>query len=95
VKADEALRIGLADEVVSPEELMDRALDLGATLANGATVGQGICKRAIDEGLSTSLAAGLRIELDAFVEVFGTEDSQIGVKSFLENGPGKAEFVGR
>ena len=87
--------IGLADEVVSPEELMDRALDLGATLANGATVGQGICKRAIDEGLSTSLAAGLRIELDAFVEVFGTEDSQIGVKSFLENGPGKAEFVGR
>ena len=68
VKAEEALRIGLADEVVSPEALMDRALELGATLAKGATVGQGICKRAIDEGLSTSLAAGLQIELDAFVE---------------------------
>jgi hypothetical protein len=27
--------------------------------------------------------------------VFRTEDSQIGVKSFLENGPGKAEFIGK
>lgn len=95
VKADEAFRIGLADEVVAPEALMERALELGATLAKGATVGQGICKRAIDAGLSTSLADGLAIELDAFVEVFRTEDSQIGVQSFLEDGPGKAEFVGK
>ena len=29
------------------------------------------------------------------MEVFRTEDSQIGVKSFLEHGPGKAEFTGR
>lgn len=95
VKADEAHRIGLADEVVAPEALMDRALELGATLAAGALTGQGICKAAIDAGLSRSLAEGLQIEIDAFVEVFGTEDSQIGVKSFLENGPGKAEFTGR
>ena len=95
VMAEEAHRIGLADEVVAPEALMERSLELGATLAKGALTGQGICKRAIDEGLSTSLAAGLQIELDAFVEVFRTEDSQIGVKSFLENGPGKAEFIGK
>ena len=95
VKADEALRIGLADEVVAPEELHERAIALAAEAAKGALVAQAICKRAIDEGLSTSLEAGLAIERDAFVEVFGTEDSQIGVKSFLENGPGKAEFVGR
>lgn len=95
VRADEALRIGLADEVVAPEALMDRALELGAILAIGALTGQAICKRAIDRGLSGSLAEGLQIELDAFVEVFGTDDSQIGVRSFLENGPGKAEFTGR
>ena len=29
------------------------------------------------------------------MEVFRTEDSQIGVKSFLEQGPGKATFTGR
>lgn len=94
VKADEALRIGLADEVVAPDELHDRALALAAEVAKGALVAQAITKRVIDDGLSTSLEDGLALERDAFVEVFGTDDSQIGVKSFLEHGPGKAEFTG-
>ena len=34
------------------------------------------------------------LERDGFVEVFRTDDSQLGVKSFLEHGPGKAEFTG-
>lgn len=95
VKAEEALRIGLADEVVAPEELHDRAFALAAEVAKGALAAQGITKRVIDAGLSTSLAAGLQFEIDGFVEVFGTDDSQVGVKSFLENGPGKADFTGK
>jgi hypothetical protein len=35
------------------------------------------------------------VERERFVDAFRTEDSQIGVKSFLEHGPGKAEFTGR
>lgn len=95
VKADEALRIGLVDEVVAPEELHDRALALAGEVARGALVAQGITKRLIDEGLATSLDAGLAMERDGFVEVFRSDDSQIGVASFLEHGPGKAEFTGR
>ena len=94
VKADEALRIGLADEVVAPDALHERALALAAEVAGGALQAQAITKRLIDDGLSTSLDAGLAMERDGFVEVFGTADSQIGVTSFLENGPGKAEFTG-
>jgi len=94
VKAEEALRIGLADEIVAPEELHDRALALAGEAAKGALVAQGITKRVIDAGLSTSLAEGLALEIEGFVEVFGTADSQIGVTSFLEHGPGKAEFTG-
>lgn len=94
VKADEALRIGLADEVVAADELHERAIALAAEVAKGALAAQGITKRVIDAGLSTSLAEGLGLEIDGFVEVFGTADSQIGVKSFLENGPGKADFTG-
>ena len=56
---------------------------------------QGLAKHAIDAGLQTDLAAGLQIEQEAFVEVFRTDDSQIGVASFLQNGPGKATFTGR
>jgi len=94
VAADEALRIGLADEVVPGEELHDRALALAAECARGAVLSQALAKRAIDQGLSASLDEGLGIERDAFVESFRTNDSQIGVKSFLEHGPGKAEFTG-
>ena len=54
-------------------------------------VAQALAKRVIDAGLSTSLADGLALEREAFVEVFGTDDSQIGVKSFIEHGPGKAD----
>lgn len=95
VGADEALRIGLVDEVVAPDDLDDRALALAGELAAGAVVAQGLAKRAIDEGLQGDLAAGLALEQDLFAEVFATEDARIGVASFLEHGPGKAAFTGR
>jgi enoyl-CoA hydratase/carnithine racemase len=95
VAADEALRIGLVDEVVPPVELHPRALALAAELARGAVVAQEIAKRAIDRGLEGPLDAGLALEQDLFAEVFATEDAGIGVASFLEHGPGKATFVGR
>ncbi len=95
VRAEEALRIGLADEVVPTEELHERALALAAEVAKGALVAQSLVKQAVDQGLGVALADGLAIERRMFVDVFASEDSQIGVKSFLEHGPGKAEFTGR
>ena len=94
VKADEALNIGLANEVVEPDALMARALELANSVASGATVATGLIKRAVDEGMQTELAQGLALELELFEEVFHSRDSQIGVASFLENGPGKASFTG-
>ncbi len=94
VDAQEALRIGLADEVVDGDP-HERALALAGSIASGALGAQALCKRIIDRGLSLSLADGLAAERDAFVEVFGTNDSQIGVASFREHGPGKAQFTGR
>jgi enoyl-CoA hydratase len=95
VKADEALSIGLLDEVVEPEALMARAMELATTVASGATQAARIIKRVVDAGIETDLASGLNLELKAFEEVFHTDDSQIGVQSFRENGPGKATFTGR
>jgi enoyl-CoA hydratase len=95
VRADEALAIGLADEVVSNETLLDRALALAAEIARGALVAQAIVKKAVDDGLSTSLSEGLLLERRAFVESFRSDDSRIGVESFLANGPGQARFTGQ
>ena len=94
VDAEEALRIGLADEVVAPEALHDRAIERAAEFARGALAAHALAKRAIDEGLDLPLVDGLQLEQECFVEVFRTEDSQVGVKSFLESGPGKATFTG-
>jgi enoyl-CoA hydratase len=94
VRADEALRIGLVDEVLPASDVLPRALERAATFASGAVAAQALAKRAIDEGLSGSLDAGLDLEQQVFVEVFHTRDSRVGVESFLEHGPGKANFTG-
>ncbi len=94
VRAEEALRIGLADEVVPADTLTERALALAAEVAAGALSAQAICKRLIDDGLDRSLADGLALEREGFVEVFHTDDAGIGVASFLEHGPGTATFTG-
>ncbi len=95
VSADEALAMGLVDRVVEPESVLEAAVAWATELASGAVVAQGLAKAAIDRGLDGSLAAGLALEQQLFVEVFGTEDAGTGVRSFLEHGPGHATFSGR
>jgi enoyl-CoA hydratase/carnithine racemase len=95
VRAAEALEIGLVDRVVAPGEEEHGALHWASELGKGAVVAMGLAKRVIDDGLGRSLAEGLDLERDAFVEVFGTDNAKTGVKSFLAEGPGKAKFAGR
>jgi enoyl-CoA hydratase len=95
VKADEALAIGLVDEVVPAAEVHERALAKAAEIASGAVVAHGYIKAAVDEGVETTLAWGIDREQLYFTHVFETEDAHIGVKSFLDDGPGKAKFTGR
>jgi enoyl-CoA hydratase len=92
VGATEAMAMGLVDRVVEPDELDDATMSWAAELAAGPLDAMAIAKRAIDEGLGGDLASGLRIEQDAFVEVFATDDAAVGVRSFLEHGPGNAVF---
>lgn len=94
VRADEAMSLGLVDEVVPAEEVLDRALAKAAALAAGATVAQGLAKRAIDRGLDITLNGGLDLEQQLFADVFTTTDARIGVQSFLAHGPGHAAFTG-
>jgi enoyl-CoA hydratase/carnithine racemase len=95
VGADDALAIGIVDRVAPAGEALDAALTWAHELATGAVVAMGLAKRAIDGGLDGSIAAGLDLESDAFVDVFGTADAATGVRSFLDHGPGKATFEGR
>jgi enoyl-CoA hydratase/carnithine racemase len=95
VKADEALAIGLVDELVEPAEVYDRAVAWAGQFASGPALALRAAKAAVDAGLDVSLETGLAIEAQQFAALFATEDRSIGMKSFVEQGPGKAEFTGR
>jgi enoyl-CoA hydratase len=95
VRADEALQIGLVDEVVGAADVEARALAKAAEIAAGAVVAQSYVKAAVDEGVDNDLAWGIEREQLYFAHVFETDDAGIGVQSFLEHGPGKATFTGR
>jgi enoyl-CoA hydratase/carnithine racemase len=92
VRADEALAIGLVDKVVPAEDVYTAALEWATALASGPAYALRAAKEAIDAGLETDLDTGLTIERTLFAGLFATEDRTIGMKSFVEDGPGKAKF---
>jgi enoyl-CoA hydratase/carnithine racemase len=95
VGAAEALAIGLVDKVVPDADVYAAARDLVARYANGPAVALRAAKQAIDHGLDADLHTGLEIERLHFAGLFATEDAGTGMRSFVENGPGKASFTGR
>jgi enoyl-CoA hydratase/carnithine racemase len=95
VKADEALAIGLVDRVVAADRVYDEALAWAGQFSHAATYAVRAAKEAIDAGLGVNLDTGLAIEKQQFAGLFATEDRRIGMTSFVEKGPGKAEFEGR
>jgi len=95
VAAAEALAIGLADKVVPDAEVYSAACSLVAQYAGGPSLALRAAKQAVDGGLEVDLATGLEIERLQFAALFATEDQKAGMRSFLENGPGKATFSGR
>ena len=95
VDAEESLRIGLVDKVVPAASVYDEAVAWASQFARGAAMALRAAKEAIDSGLGVDLATGLEIERTQFAALFATEDRAIGMTSFVENGPGKAEFKGK
>jgi enoyl-CoA hydratase/carnithine racemase len=95
VQADEALRIGLVDEVVDAADVLEAARRRLAPYVGGPAYALRAAKEAVDRGLEVDLDTGLEIERMQFAGLFATRDREIGVASFVEHGPGKARFEGR
>jgi enoyl-CoA hydratase/carnithine racemase len=93
VSADEALRIGLVDNVVSADKVYETAVETAELYARGPSVALMAAKQAIDNGLETDLATGLLIERQAFAALFASEDQKIGMRAFVDKS--EAKFVGR
>ncbi|RKX21998.1 MAG: crotonase [Candidatus Zixiibacteriota bacterium] len=92
IDAAEAYRIGLADEVYSPEELMEKALELANKIASKAPVAVSKAKECINKGLDINLSTGCDFEKISFGTIYGTNDCKEGMAAFMEKR--KAEFKG-
>jgi len=94
VKADEALAIGMVDKVVPADSVYATACEWAGQFTGAASYALRAAKESIDRGLEVDLDTGLEIERQQFAALFATEDRSIGMESFVENGPGKAQFKG-
>ena len=108
IKAAEAYRIGLVNQVVSAEvneagevvksakdALMDAALKMASGIAAQAPIAVRNCKKAINEGLQVSIDEAVAIEEKLFGDCFETEDQKAGMGNFLKkkDDPTKVKVV--
>jgi enoyl-CoA hydratase len=97
IKAAEAYRIGLVNQVVSAEvneagevvvsskdALMAAAKKMASTIAANAPIAVRNCKKAINEGLQVDMDKAIVIEEKLFGDCFETEDQKAGMGNFLE-----------
>jgi len=93
IDAAEAHRIGLANQVVAPGELMARTESVAGIILSRGPLAVRYALDAIHRGLSMSLQEGLAYEASLFSVLCGSEDMKEGTKAFIEKR--KADFQGR
>lgn len=84
IKADEAYRIGLVNNVYPLEELMPAAKKLASIIAANAPIAVRNCKKAMNDGLQVDMDQAIAIEEKLFGDCFETEDQKAGMANFLE-----------
>ena len=93
IKADEALRIGLVNEVLPQADLMNRAIELAGQIAANAPLAVKAAKLCINDEYDMDADSAIQNESVIFGRCFSTEDQKQGMKAFLEKG--KYEFQGK
>lgn len=92
IDAKKAQEIGLVSNVVTQEELMDKALKMASSIAENAPLALKMTKEAIDFGLSEGVEKGLKYETNAFSYCFSTDDQKNGMEGFVNKE--EVEFKG-
>ena len=95
LKAEEAREIGLVDQVFPSEGVYSNALEAARKFAHGPRAALRAAKIAVNWGARGDFRAGIVLERELFADLFSTEDQKTGMQSLLDQGPGKAKFVGR
>ena len=83
IKAEDAKRIGLVNNVYTKEELLNEAIKLAKNIARNSQNAVKSSKRAINEGMQLDIDSAIKLEEEIFGECFGTEDQVELMKAFL------------
>lgn len=84
VTAEEALAIGLINQMVPKGDGLDRAKEMAEKMASLSLQALSRIKQAVNDGTEMDLQAGLELEVDLFLDIFKTEDVREGVQAFIE-----------
>jgi enoyl-CoA hydratase len=84
IDAEEALRIGLANRVFEPAELLPAALAAARAAASRAPVATRLAKQVMQEGQDADVRTAHALEQRAFGLVFATNDRVEGTTAFVE-----------
>jgi enoyl-CoA hydratase len=88
IGAEEALRIGLVQRVVEPEQLMTAALDMAKLIASKGPKAVKLIKRVVRQGALLDFESGCILEAEKFGSLFENEGAE-GMRAFLEKRPPK------
>lgn len=93
ISAQEALRIGLVDQVTEPERLMETVLEIANSIVANGQIAVSFCKKAVHEGMQSDIDRAMTIESNLFALGFSTADQKEGMNAFVEKR--KANFIGK
>jgi enoyl-CoA hydratase/carnithine racemase len=88
-------RWNVVNRVEPAADLLERARGVAADLAAGPTLAHAATKRVVRAQIDHGTRGADERTADITSHLFETEDSRGAVRSFLQNGPGKATFSGR
>lgn len=84
IDANEALKIGLVNNIYEPEELMNETLKMAEKIASKAPIAVRNSKESINKGIQTDIDSAIAIESNLFGLCFASKDQKEGMKAFLE-----------
>lgn len=95
IKADEAYRIGLVNQVTTQEDLLPTAMKLASVIASNAPIAVRNCKKAVNDGLQVNMDEAIVVEEKLFGDCFESYDQKEGMANFLrkKDDPAKVKHV--
>jgi enoyl-CoA hydratase len=93
IDAEEALRLGLVNHVVAPEQLEAKTMEIAGKIAEMSPIAVQMAKKSVKNAARLGLQAGLEAETDLFILCFTSEDKEEGIRAFMEKR--KPVFQGR